>query len=111
MKAENALETIACLKAEIKRLAEDGLDENEFESARLSALSALARQLESVDAQLLHAQLSFFYGDDPQTSLNCADALRNLTREACNKSLKKIFTSSPVTAVVAGNVNNIPEQD
>ena len=64
----------------------------------------MARQLESVDAKLMHAQLALFYGDDPDKSLTGAQLLNSITCEECNEVLNKIFTSSPVAKVVAGMI-------
>ena len=104
VKPENAFKALECLQAEVARLATCGLSPEEFASARLAALSALARQLESPDTQLLHAQLSLFYGDDPLQSLNCAEKMRNISLTECNQILKRIFSASPAVCVIAGNV-------
>ncbi len=103
VKPENAPQTLECLQAEIRRLITEGLSAEEFASAKLAALTSLARQLESVDAQLMHAQLALFYKENPSQSLLCAEELAQVTLTECNTVLKKIFTSSPVTQVVAGN--------
>ena len=102
VKPENASRTIECLCNEIQRLADSGLSEEEFASAKLSSMSAMARQLESVDAKLMHAQLALFYGDDPEYCLESPRVLGSITRDECNEVLKKIFTSSPIAKVVAG---------
>jgi len=104
VKPENAEKAIECMLAEIDRLAHSGLTAEEFTSAKLSAISAMARQLESVDAKLMHAQLALFYGDDPDKSLTGAQLLNSITCEECNEVLNKIFTSSPVAKVVAGMI-------
>jgi predicted Zn-dependent peptidase len=107
VKPENARETLECLQNEILRLKNQGLSAEEFTSAQLSASTALARQLESSDAQLMHAQLALFYGDDPEESLNCTRLLRSITLQECNDVLQKIFSSSPIARVVAGNIEKI----
>ena len=106
IKAENADKTLECMLAEINRLSTTGLTVEEFNAAKLSAISALARQLESVDAKLMHAQLALFYGEDPGASLECQTLLRSVTHEECNQVLKNIFTTSPVVQVVAGDVEH-----
>ena len=103
VKPEKAREALECLKNELRRLTEKGLDEEEFASARLSALSSLARQMESSDARLLHAQLALFYGDDPAESLNCADIVRAISRSECNKILAEVLKRSPAACVIAGS--------
>lgn len=106
VKPENADETLECLQKEIERLRTRGLEAGEFSSARLAASTALARQLESVDAKLMHAQLAIFYGDDPQNSLKCGSLLRSITLQECNEILSRILSSSPIARVVAGNIKN-----
>ncbi len=103
VKPEKAREALECLKNELQRLMEKGLDEDEFTSAQLSALSSLARQMESSDARLLHAQLALFYGDDPAKSLNCAETVRAISRSECNKILSEVLKRSPAACVIAGS--------
>ena len=102
VKPENAQAALQCLLDEVKRIGSSGLEAEEFASAQQSALSALARQLESVDARLLHAQLALFYGEDPEKSLNCQELLRQISYGESNAILKKIFDNPPTACVVAG---------
>jgi predicted Zn-dependent peptidase len=106
VKMENAAAALNCLQQEIDRLGSCGLDKAEFEAAKLSALSSLARQMESADARLMHAQLGLFYGEEPQKSLQCCDILSDISFEECNTILNKVFNSAPMACVIAGAVKN-----
>ena len=106
VKMENAAAALNCLQQEIDRLGTCGLEKAEFEAARLSALSSLARQMESPDARLMHAQLGLFYGEDPQKSLQCCTILSDISFEECNIILSKVFQDAPMACVIAGAVNN-----
>ncbi|MBE6366765.1 MAG: insulinase family protein [Lentisphaerae bacterium] len=99
----NAPAALECLKNEICRLAENGLEEEEFAAAKLTTISAAARQLESSDTQLLHVLLADFYGDDPLTSLDSTAKLSSITREECNNTLNRIFSAPAVISVIAGS--------
>ena len=94
---------LECLKNEIRRLAENGLEEEEFAAAKLTTISAAARQLESSDTQLLHVLLADFYGDDPLTSLDSTAKLSSITRDECNNTLNRIFSAPAVISVIAGS--------
>lgn len=102
VKPENASAAMQCLKDEISRIGKNGLEAGEFAAAQQSALSALARQLESVDAQLQHAQLALFYSEEPEKSLRCQDLLSSISRDECNAVLKKLFNDPPIACVAAG---------
>ena len=99
-----AAEALNCLSDELDRVIEQGLGEEEFSAARLAALSSLARQMESVDAKLMHAQLALFYGDDPQESLNSQQIISNMSLNECNALLKAALTRSPRVLINAGKI-------
>ena len=104
VKPENASIALECLNKELDRLITTGLDEEEFNAAKLAALSAYARQMECIDAKLLHIQLAMFYGDDPDKSLSDNSRISDMTREECNALLKEVLTRSPRVQVNAGKI-------
>ena len=81
-----------------------GLDEEEFNAAKLAALSAYAKQMECIDAKLLHIQLAMFYGSNPEKSLFDNRKIGDMTREECNALLKEVLTRSPRVMVNAGKI-------
>ena len=104
VKPENADLALECLNNELDRLINNGLDEEEFASAKLAALSAYAKQMESVDNKLLHVQLAMFYGENPEKSLSDNAKIGNMQRDECNALLKEVLTRSPRVMVNAGKI-------
>lgn len=104
VKPENAAIALECLNKELDRLTTTGLDEEEFNAAKLAALSAYAKQMECIDAKLLHIQLAMFYGSTPEKSLFDNRKIGDMTREECNALLKEVLTRSPRVMVNAGKI-------
>ena len=104
VKPENAAIALECLNKELDRLITTGLEEEEFNAAKLSSLSAYAKQMECIDAKLLHIQLAMFYGSDPENCLFDNRKISNMTREECNALLKDVLTRSPRVLVNAGKI-------
>ena len=104
VKPENAAIALECLNKELDRLITTGLEAEEFNAAKLAALSAYAKQMECADAKLLHIQLAMFYGSDPNSSLSDNSKISNMTREECNALLKEVLTRSPRVLVNAGKI-------
>jgi len=104
VKPENAAAALQCLQDEITRLRTNGLEADEFNSAKLAALTSLARQQESAESQLIHTQLTIFYGGQAGPENDASSILQSIDCSECNRILHRIFNSSPTTQVVAGNI-------
>lgn len=89
---------------EILRLAESGLEEEEFCSAREGAVFASLREIESATAALHSAMLAVHYGRPATTAFTVADTLKNITREELNAAVRPCFHHAAGVLVCAGKV-------
>ncbi|MBE6375801.1 MAG: insulinase family protein [Lentisphaerae bacterium] len=96
--AEN--EVMRLFNAEIKRLADEGLSENEFASAKNGVLFDQERIFDAPEALLRTAAMDCFYGKDPFSVLRRREEMMKLTPDEFNSRMKKYFRQPPGVEVV-----------
>lgn len=107
--AESAERALALLETEMKRLAESGLTDEEFNSAREGAAFAAARSAESAGAALISSLLSLHYGRPLDECLTHESELRGIRREELSAALKPYLANSAAVRVFAGRLANNEE--
>ena len=98
-------DTNALLISEIRRLGAEGLDQEEFESARERILFKTLKCQDSVSGRLYNALLEVFYHPDtlPDSSREI-EILKQLTLEEVNAVIRSSFADAVTVSVRAGKI-------
>ena len=102
--AEKIAEVEACFDEEIKRLAEEGLSEEEFCTARDAMLFRLARASESSHSLVQFTMLDLFYGEGADALESMTKRLKECTVEHFNEIIRESFTNPVTVTVHAGKL-------
>lgn len=98
--AEHAEEVIVMLEDEVRRLAANGLDEEEFLAGRASLDHAEAEQLENSGSMMLQSCLSEYYGNGYLAPFRQREIYRALTLDEVNAMVKRLFAQPGPVSVV-----------
>ena len=98
-------DTTLLLKSEIRRLEAEGLDQEEFESARERILFKTLKYQDSCSGRLYNALLDIFYHPDtlPDPGKEI-EILKSLTLEEVNDIIRATFTDAVTVSVRAGKM-------
>ena len=100
---DKAEETEELLKAEIRRIAEEGLAADEFERAKARTIFRELQESDSTGAKLSGEVLDVYYQRKVLlTTEQKVDQLRDLSRSEVNAVLKNTFSRKPFVSVIAG---------
>ncbi|MFA6716447.1 MAG: pitrilysin family protein [Victivallaceae bacterium] len=95
-------QVIKLLTRERKRLAESGLSEEEFSSARAKVLFNYASQMSNNSSLLFSSALEEFYGNGYKKPWSAPEIIRKLDLPGVNAVLKKYFTGAKGVYITAG---------
>ena len=101
---ENRRRVAELFAEEIARLADTGLDPEEFSAARESAVFAAVRETESSALALSAAALAVHYGRSVASVTEEIETLRDLTREKFNAVIRPYFSGVAKVTVFAGKL-------
>ena len=103
--AESADKAAALLRDEVRRLAENGLSEAEFNAAREGAVFAAGKAADTVAAALSGVLLELHYGHAADELFCRREKLLNRTREGVNQMLEEYFSNPATVEVRAGKLS------
>ena len=104
--AEAGKKVLELLKSEILRIAENGLQENEFNAARAGAVFEAERVLDSPESLLRTAGMEAYYGFEPEKLLTRTQRLKTLDYNECNALLKEIFSGNAGVEILVYGTGN-----
>ena len=100
--AESVTQVSDLLTAECKRLADKGLDKEEFDAAKAKVLFSYSSLMSNNEALLFNAALEEFYGNGCDHPWHTPGIIRKLTLKQVNAVYKKYFSNVKGVYVSAG---------
>lgn len=99
---QSAEKVIELLNAERLKLAENGLDKEEFASAKNAIYFTIAEQMQDAGSVIYSSVLSEYYGNGFETPWKMEEIYRNYKLEDFNAVVKKYLSSISDVTVISG---------
>lgn len=104
-------ETLALLKEELQKMADHGLTEDEFETAKLNIVSERAFESQSAKMVAAGSMLNEYYGLGYESSFNELEIIKNMDYKVFCETIKQLINNPCQVAVIVGDTSKMEHKN